>query len=197
MNKILTLTILTLLACQTITLSQGSDMEKDLLLLDDFSGDVSTLGTRWEGFTDQVMGGVSEMNVRVESGGDGKMLHLSGNVSLENNGGFIQVRLNLDSNKRAYDASGFSGIALRVRAKDRGYYVHLRTKRTVFPWSYYAQEFSAGEEWSTVYLPFSDFAPEFMSSSQLKTAKLTSIGIVAAKREFFADLYVDSVFLYR
>jgi hypothetical protein len=153
-KKILILTILILLGSQTITLSQRSDMENELLLIDDFTGELSTLGTQWEGFTDQVMGGVADMNARVETDGTNKVLHLSGNVSLENNGGFIQVRLLFDEKKRPFDAEEYTGIALRVRGKDQGYYVHLRTTRTVFPWSYYGQEFPVSEEWNTVYLPF-------------------------------------------
>jgi hypothetical protein len=197
MKKILILTILAFAGLQQTTiLSQGSDMNQQLLL-DDFSGQRSALGTLWEGFTDQVMGGVSEMNARIESEGDNSFLHLSGNVSLDNNGGFIQVRLPLDPQKRSFDASGYTGIALRVRGKDQGYYVHLRTSRTIFPWSYYAQEFPVSEEWTTVTLPFSDFEPENMRPSSLNTSKLTSVAIVAAKKAFFADVYVDSVYLYR
>ena len=197
MKKILILAILVLAAgFQATVLAQGNDMN-DQLLLDDFSGQRSSLGTSWEGFTDQVMGGASEMNARIESEEGNNFLHLSGNVSLENNGGFIQVRLRLDEKKRPFDASEYSGIALRVRGKDRGYYVHLRTTRTVFPWSYYAQEFPVSEQWSTVTLPFSDFEAEFMRSSQLNTSKLVSVAIVAAKKAFFADLNVDAVYLYK
>lgn len=196
MKKILILTILALAGFQTIITSQGNDM-KDHLLLDDFSSERSALGPRWEGFTDQVMGGVSEMDVRIEGEGANRFLHLSGNVSLENNGGFVQVRLRLDEGKRTFDASEYTGIAVRVRGKDRGYYVHLRTPRTVFPWSYYAQEFLVSEEWNTVYLPFSDFKAESMRSNELDPGKLNSLAIVAAKKAFLADLYVDSVYLYR
>ena len=196
MKKILILTILVLAGFQATVFAQGNDMN-DQLLLDDFSGQRSSLGTSWEGFTDQVMGGASEMNARVESEGGNNFLHLSGDVSLENNGGFIQVRLRLDEKKRPFDASEYTGVALRVRGKDRGYYVHLRTTRTVFPWSYYAQEITVSEEWTTVTLPFSDFEAENMRSSSLNTSKLISMAIVAAKKAFFADLNVDAVYLYK
>ena len=196
MNRFAILFVLVLATIQTITIAQGNDMN-DRLLLDDFSGEISALGTRWEGFTDQVMGGISEMNARIESDGFNNFLHLSGTVSLENNGGFIQVRIHLDENKRSFDASEYTGVALRVRGKDRGYYVHLRTTRTVFPWSYYAQEFPVSDEWTTVTLPFSDFQAEYMRSNTLNTSKLTTVAIVAAKKAFFADLYVDSVYLYK
>jgi hypothetical protein len=196
MKKVLTLTILLLAGFQATGIAQGNDMN-DPLLLDDFSGQRSSLGTRWEGFTDQVMGGVSEMNARIESEGDNNFLHLSGNVSLENNGGFIQVRLRLNEKKQPFDASEYAGVALRVRGKDRGYYVHLRTTRTVFPWSYYAQEIPVREEWSTVNLPFSEFEAENLRSNSLNTGKLVSVAIVAAKKAFFADLNVDAVYLYK
>jgi hypothetical protein len=196
MKKRRILAILILSAVPMIATSQEGKMD-GALLLDDFSGQQSAIGSRWEGFTDQVMGGVSEMDSRIVREGDSNVLHLSGDVSLENNGGFIQVRLRLDPDERSFDASEYTGVGLRVRGSDRGYYVHLRTTRTVFPWSYYAQEFKVGGEWSTVHLPFSDFQAEYMRSNQLNTKKLTSVAIVAAKREFSADLYVDSVFLYK
>jgi len=196
MKRILLLLLFALLGSLATVWCQGGDMSDDLLL-DDFSGDRSRLGTAWKGFTDQVMGGASEMSTRVVSEGPSKVLHLSGDVSLKNNGGFVQVRLLLDERKRPFDASEYRGVGLRVRGGERGYYVHLRTTRTVFPWSYYAQEFPVSDSWSTVYLPFETFEAEYMRATPLNTKRLVSIAIVAAKREFTADLYVDSVFLYK
>jgi hypothetical protein len=116
---------------------------------------------------------------------------------LKNNGGFIQVRLKLESDGKPFDAGGYTGIALRVRGRGPGYYVHLRTTRTVFPWSFYGQEFTVSEDWSTVFLPFAAFQSENMASSRVDPRKLVSVAIVAAKREFAADLYIDSVSWYR
>lgn len=171
--------------------------EPQLSLIDDFSAEVSALGTRWEGFTDQVMGGVSQMQTRIEGGGPDARLRLTGEVSLKNNGGFIQVRLPLTPTGRPFDAGGYTGIALRVRGRESGYYVHLRTTRTVFPWSLYAQGFPVTGQWSTVYLPFTEFRSENMARSELDPRKLVSVGIVAAKREFRADLEVDWIAFYR
>jgi hypothetical protein len=167
-------------------------------LIDDFSSDTSALGTVWEGISDQVMGGVSEMQVRILGSGPEARLHLSGRVSLENRGGFIQARLRMDLRKKTFAAGKYTGIALRVRGGEQGYYVHLRTSRTLFPWSYYAQEFTVSGEWQTVYLPFDEFAPEGLrSSATLNPDKLVSIAVVAAKREFSPDLYVDEISFYR
>lgn len=169
----------------------------ELVLIDDFSGPVSALGTRWEGFTDQVMGGASVMESGVERRDGGAALRLRGRVSLKNNGGFIQVRLKLSPDGKAFDASGYAGLALRVRGRGPGYYVHLRTTRTMFPWSFYGQELAGSEEWSTVLLPFEAFRSENMAFGGLNPGRLVSVAIVAAKREFDADLLVDSISWYR
>ena len=175
----------------------GAEAPGERLLLDDFGGELSALGTRWEGFTDRVMGGVSDIDVRLEPSDSGRLLHLAGNVSLENNGGFIQVRMFLRPDRKAFDAGEYKGLELRVRGRGDGYYVHLRTTRTVFPWSYYAQQFTVGEEWSVERLPFDAFVGENMLSSVPNVSRLLSVAIVAAKKEFTADLYVDSVAFYR
>jgi len=177
--------------------AEEGTMKSEKLLIDDFSKELSSLGTVWQDITDRVMGGLSDMEARIVEDGEAKSLHLTGNVSLENNGGFIQVRLFMNQRKKPYDASPYTGIALRVRGRGNAYYVHLRTPRTIFPWSFYGQSFEVTEEWKWVYLPFTSFRSENMLANRLNPSKLLSIGIVAAKKEFFADLYVDSVELYR
>jgi hypothetical protein len=175
----------------------GAEAPGERLLLDNFDGELSPLGTVWEGFTDRVMGGMSNIDVRLEPSESGRLLHLAGNVSLENNGGFIQVRMFLRPDRKPFDAGEYRGLELRVRGRGDGYYVHLRTTRTVFPWSYYAQQFPVREDWSVVRLPFDAFVGENMLSSSPNMSRLLSVAIVAAKKEFTADLYVDSVALYR
>ena len=68
-----------------------------MLLLDDFARDdlISAFGKPWRGFSDRVMGGVSqEVIVLFEIDGR-RCLRLTGDVRLENNGGFIQMALDL------------------------------------------------------------------------------------------------------
>ena len=100
----------------------------------DFSG---ADGSGWRFFTDQVMGGVSEGQARIEEIGGERALRLTGTVSTENRGGFIQARLDLDA-PLAPDAEG---IVLRVRGDGQRYYVHLRTSGTMLPWQYYQVPF--------------------------------------------------------
>jgi hypothetical protein len=167
-----------------------------LRLLEDFARDdgVSPLGTRWMGFTDRVMGGVSDQQVTLEEIEGRRALRLRGQVRLENNGGFIQVALPLAGPRAAMDASGFAGVRLLVRGNGEQYAVHLRTTATRLPWQYEAT-FTAGPEWTTVDLPFDRFTPQALSRS-VDPARLTRVAVAGAKRAFAADVAVARIELY-
>ena len=168
------------------------------MLIDDFTDDglVSKLGTRWRGVSDQVMGGISEASV---SHGviDGRpSLRMTGDVRLENDGGFIQAALDLAPSGDTLDASGFSGVRIVVRGNGEKYSVHLRTLDNVRPWQSYRAHFTAGSDWKTMDLPFETFVPYRLETS-LDTTRLSRIGLVAIGRAFYADLAVSELAFYR
>jgi hypothetical protein len=168
------------------------------LLIDDFSQNngMSQLDTRWVRITDTVMGGVSSADHRIGMI-DGKQgIHMTGNVSLENNGGFVQVALPLDPEGNPVDLSQFKGVRLQVLGNGDSYFVHLRTSRTWLPWQYYQARFDAGDQWQTVELPFDRFIPENLNA-KLNPEKLKRIAIVAAKKEYQADIAVARMEFYR
>lgn len=87
----------------------------------------------WAFLADTVMGGVSEGTARIEDGA----LRLTGTVSTENRGGFIQARTALPEGLPV----GTSAVRVRVRGNGERYFVHLRTTRTRLPWQYYQAGF--------------------------------------------------------
>lgn len=101
------------------------------LLLDDFhrDDDRSALGTHWEGFSDRVMGGRSDMAVDYRDSDLGRVLHMQGQVRLDNRGGFIQARLPLDAEGGSFDASAWQGVCIKVRGAPGPYFLHLRTRQ--------------------------------------------------------------------
>jgi hypothetical protein len=109
--------------------------QRPALLIDDFSNPdrMSALGTFWRGFTDQVMGGVSTATSRMETIEGRRALRLVGDVSLENNGGFVQVALPLTGSGAPLDVSTYRGIRLTVRGNGETYHIHLRTTGTALP----------------------------------------------------------------
>lgn len=168
------------------------------MLIDDFSSPdlVSTLNTAWRGVSDQVMGGVSRASVAREMIGGRPHLRLSGNVRLENNGGFVQAALDLAAAAGTFDATGFAGLRITTRGNGEAYAVHLRTVDVRRPWQSYRAQFVAGARWARISLPFDGFVPHRLSAA-LDVRGLRRIGLVAIGRAFTADLMVSELAFYR
>ena len=183
--------------------SEGKAMDQDsldeaALLIDDFtrSDGVSSLGTPWQRFTDQVMGGRSTATSDLGVVDGRRCLRLTGEVSLANNGGFIQVALPLAARGGTLDAQGWTGLRLLVRGTGEGYYLHLRTADCQFPWQYYGAKLPCGPQWFAVEIPFADFRPESLAA-ELDLSRLQRLGVVAAKQAFAADIAVARIELFR
>jgi hypothetical protein len=167
-------------------------------LIDDFLNPdlLSPLGSRWRGVSDRVMGGISEASV-THAVLDGRAcIRISGDVRLENNGGFIQAALDLAPSGDTLDASDYTGLRLVVRGNGQRYSVHLRTPDNVRPWQSYRAHFTARPSWETVELPFHAFTPHRLETP-LDTSQLRRIGLVAIGRAFHADFAVSELSLYR
>lgn len=168
------------------------------MVIDDFSRTdfVSMFGTQWRGVSDNVMGGVSEATIAHDIIDGDPCLRLTGDVRLDNNGGFVQAGLDLAALGDSVDASGHAGIRLVVRGNDEQYSVHLRTPDNVRPWQSYRAHFVAGPKWETIELAFAAFEP-YRIEVPLDITRLRRIGLVAIGRAFPADLAVAELSFYR
>lgn len=176
----------------------GARAQSNVMLIDDFASPdlTSRLGTRWRAVSDQVMGGVSEAAIARESADARSSLRLSGDVRLENDGGFIQAALDLAPAGGTLDSSGYSGLRLVVRGNGERYSLHLRTPDNIRPWQSYRAHFVAGPAWETIDLRFGSFVP-YQLDEPLDITRLRRIGLVAIGRAFWADLLVSSIGFYR
>jgi hypothetical protein len=161
------------------------------MIIDDFASadGCSRLGTRWQAFDDRVMGGVSKAKVTPEVLDGRRCLRLGGDVRLDNNGGFIQMALDLGPAGGSFDATAFTAMALTVRGNGERYGCHLRTSATTRPWQSYRATFNADPAWREVVLPFAEFSPHRLDAP-LNVGHLRRIGLVAIGRAFTADLAV-------
>ncbi len=180
----------------TVVFPMNPSPAAGLLLIDDFSRDDgrSLLGTPWRLITDRVMGGVSVGRMSISEQHGRRALCLAGEVSLANNGGFVQVSLDLSSNG-TLDASRLTGVHLVIRGNGEGYKVHLKTPDTALPWQSYRAEFRAGHDWREVRLPFLGFEPHRLDAP-LDTRRLSRLGIVAIGRAMAAEVCLTEVGLY-
>jgi hypothetical protein len=180
-----------------MTSHQSSHAAGPGLLIDDFaaSDGVSLLGTSWRLVSDRVMGGVSEGRMAIRESAGRRALCLSGKVSLANNGGFLQVNLDL-SPDGLLDASEFAGIRLLVRGNGEAYNLHLKTDATRLPWQSYRAAFAATDTWQEVRLPFDTFTP-YRLDRPLDVRRLRRLAIVAIGKVMEADVCIAEVRLYR
>ncbi len=166
------------------------------MIIDDRSsgGLEASIGTSWRGVSDRVMGGVSASSVVADRVAGRACLRLTGDVRLDNNGGFIQAALDL-SPTGSLDASAWRGVRLVVHGNGETYNVHLRTADTVRPWQSYRHAFAATAQWREVRLPFGQFRPHRLSAP-LDLTTLRRLGVVAIGRAFHADVCIGEVALY-
>lgn len=166
-------------------------------VIDDLGCDepLTPLGTAWRLFTDQVMGGVSNGSMARESVGGRLGIRMRGDVRLDNDGGFVQIALDLAPRQGTADLSAWTGVEIDVFGNGETYEVRLRTDELTQSWQSYRQSFAAPPEWRTVRLPFAGFAPH-RTEAPLNLARVRRLGVVAIGRTFAADLAVGGVRLF-
>ena len=148
---------------------------------------------RWSYVSDQVMGGISQGQMAIKTEEGETFAHMTGQVSTENNGGFIQFRTSIPKGSTATA----SGVTLKVRGNSQQYYIHLRSSGTLLPWQYYQAGFQANDEWQTINIPLKAFAASGKwLRKQIKPGSIRSIGVVAFGRDHSADIQVAEIGFY-
>ena len=147
--------------------------------------------TDWQIVDDGVMGGLSKGKFNIS---DDKKLKFSGNLSLENNGGFSSIR----SKRTTMDLSQFKGIKMRVKGDGRKYKLRLesdsRYRRMAVSFQH---EFSTSKDgWSEVFIPFDKLKASFrgwnLPGMKFNSKSIQRVGlIIADKIEGPFELHVD------
>jgi len=169
--------------------TQGTLMLITSAVIDDLSREMplTAIGPSWQLFTDQVMGGVSNGSMVREVIDGRPVIRMRGDVSLENNGGFIQISVDLAPDGDVADVSAWQGIELDVLGRGEEYSLRLRTSELARPWQSYRQSFIAEPKWQTIKLRFDGFEPH-RTDMPLNLHALRRLGLVAIGRAFSADL---------
>ena len=136
---------------------------------------------RWQAVDDRIMGGCSQSHPEYI---DGIGLRFTGNVSLENNGGFASIR----SVPGRYDLTQYSGLKLRLRGDGKSYKLSLRTDLFFDGISYLSTFATEKDTWQEVCLPFAAFTPthhgiELSTVAPLDTGNITSFGLFISGRQ--------------
>jgi hypothetical protein len=167
------------------------------LLLSDFSGVEPYVlpAAGWRGFSDRVMGGVSDASLD-KSTVDGKnCLRLTGTVTRESNGGFIQMAMYFGSRDAELDGSAYKGLEMLVYGNNENYNVHVRTADCGWYDESYRYTFFAKPEWQQLRIPWVDFKPNGLDVP-LDSRRVNRIAILGWMREFHADIALARIALY-
>ena len=154
------------------------------------------LAPDWEFVADTVMGGVSTGRVEQVEVAGRSATRLTGDVSLENNGGFVQMAFDLMPDGGAMDASDFTGLEIEVFGNGEVYDLRLRTTALTRPWQSFRTDFTAPPVWTTRHIPFADIVPN-KTDAAFDAADLRRIGILGYGRAFAADVAVSAIRFYR
>jgi monofunctional biosynthetic peptidoglycan transglycosylase len=133
----------------------------------EFSSEKSVLS--WYSQNDTVMGGVSSSQMTFFNDSIAKF---SGRVSLENNGGFAQVKYD----KTRFDLKEFNGLELRIKGDNKTYQLRLQTDAGQIA---YSASLLASSDWQTLRLAFADFKPTFRGRDVLGAPRLNQSSINA------------------
>ena len=148
----------------------------------------------WSFFTDGVMGGLSEGSIKLDIIDNIPCYRMMGNVTTENNGGFIQIRALIEPK---INTKEYEGIYALIYGNNKNYNFFIRTPSTVAPWQYYSYNFLASDKWIEVKAPFSKFKKSnFYQPANLSNQKMKSIGLVAAFQDFKADVCLAKIGFY-
>lgn len=178
--------------------TRTTSLAGSLQVIDDFEQPAPTAsnGATWQFVVDGVMGGVSRGAMVRETIKGRSALRMYGAVSLENNGGFIQVALDLSPDGGVVDASAFAGFEIDAIGNEEVYNLHLRTTDLSRPWQSYRHSFQAGSNWKTHRLAFADF-DAYRTDKPLDLRQLRRIGIVAIGRAFQANVAIGGIRFYK
>lgn len=149
---------------------------------------------QWRIVNDVVMGGLSSSTVIVK---DDKIV-FTGNVSLENNGGFASLR----SPVKDYGFQEFSGIEIKIKGDGKRYSISMK-ETSYFTGYFYTTSFQTkNEEWITVKLHFDQFKlyyfrRETNSNKNIPLNKIKEISLLIGDKQkgvFFVE--IDYIRLY-
>lgn len=154
------------------------------------------INPHWEYVADQVMGGVSEGRLCREMFRGRMASVLRGEVSLANNGGFIQMASDLRSNGAGFDASAWDGLELDVCGNGERYDIRLRTDQLTRPWQSFRTEIPTVHDWHTLRIGFDAFLPH-KTDSIFDPTQLRRIGVLAIGRAFHAQIAIAGLRLFR
>jgi hypothetical protein len=177
------------------TLQDSKSLAANKLMLSSFTNGYMLPGAGWRGFSDRVMGGISNAELDSATIAGKNCIRLTGNVTRESNGGFIQMALYFGPDYDEFDGSAYQGIELLVYGNNEDYNLHVRTSDCGWHDESYRMTFYAEPAWQRIRIPWEAFEANNVEAP-INSAHLQRIAILGWMREFEADVALAEISLY-
>ncbi len=170
---------------------------EDRLVLSNFEKGAELVlpGASWRGFSDRVMGGVSDAEFSRATVAGKDCARLSGRVTRDSGGGFIQMALDVGSRGADFDGSAYDGVEFLVHGNDEDYNCHIRTADCGWYDQSYRVTFRAESRWQRLRFAWTDFKSNGVTAP-LDPSKLQRIALLGWMRDFNADIALAELALY-
>ncbi len=150
--------------------------------------EISSNPNDWYGVTDRVMGGKSNLQIEYLKG----TFILSGNVTTQNNGGFVRLVQDIKLNDDA-----LKGISFLAKGNDEIYEIHATLKGVkVPPWSYMSHSFQVTDEWKSYKIYFNDLKSSGYSARKMKPKNINNIAFAGYGRDFEVNLMIKEISIF-
>ncbi|MEI6267541.1 MAG: CIA30 family protein [Methylococcaceae bacterium] len=135
----------------------------------------------WLAINDGVMGGISKSGIKPSLLATGLF---SGQLSLENNGGFASIRRRADN----YNLKGSMGIRLNVKGDGRTYQFRVKTDEQFDGITYRSLFTTDSQQWQTLTLPFACFCASYRGklvpdAPALRPEHIKQLGFLLADKQ--------------
>ncbi|PCC98671.1 CIA30 family protein [Halopseudomonas pelagia] len=140
----------------------------------------------WTAITDQVMGGVSTAEVMQDGRYGSACTCLTGRTSLENNGGFVQMKLEIEP---AWPCAEYAGFFIELCGPAHDYNLNVKTTQLDKPWQSFRCTLPVEPEWTRFVVPYAQLSPH-RTDAELDPAKIRSVAVIAIGEAFDVDVCV-------
>ena len=135
----------------------------------------------WIAVNDDVMGGISQSRIELSPAATALF---SGQLALENNGGFASIRRRADN----YNLNGCTGVVLKVKGDGRTYQFRVKTDDQYDGVAYRSLFATEARQWQVISLPFTGFSANFRGrpvpdAPVLRPEQIRQIGFLLADKQ--------------
>ena len=147
----------------------------------------------WMAISDQVMGGESSGGIRQDCRVGSACTCLTGRTSLENNGGFLQMKLEIEPGEPLAE---YAGLFIELCGPAHDYNLNVKTTQLDKPWQSFRCTLPIAPQWTRFVVPYTQLSAH-RTDAEFDPATMRSVAVIAIGEAFDVDVCVRRFGFYR